>query len=311
LVGGIDVNAAASTDPAAKFLLDLSFEKPMTGVASGYASPLWLSGYIRLASIAQPGAISGAADVATYISPLTASTPSTLVQSAEAQFTFEGKIPSSASSSPSSIHLIAGGGIITPLSPSQANPTPYQVDQALYNYYNNASATGIAAVAYQAITTACGSTFSATTPCYVAYVPQDRSRFYRNWSTGLTYREYTSNGNGYFFPNYLTLSVGQNEYVTAGMMRGFVLHAGGTFLMPGVQASKLAGALWLYGAIDMDLTHTDQSTQQFLLQTAPSTVTATGASVAVIPVAAQNRDRYRFGVALDISKLVSMLTAKN
>ena len=107
----------------------------------------------------------------------------------------------------------------------------------------------------------------------------------------------------------MTLSVGQNEYVTAGVMRGFVLHAGGTFLVPGTTGTSLSGALWLYGAIDMNLTRADQSTQQFLLQSASSTVTATSASVAVVPVAAQNRDRYRFGIALDVSKLVTILSS--
>ena len=204
LIGGVDVNAAASTNPAAKFLLDVSFEKPIA--KNSPDSWLWMSGYVRLASIAQPGAVSGITNISTYIQPLVASTPSTLVQSAEAEFAVESKLyaaSSSNTSTPSSLHFIAEGGIITPLSPNQSNPTPYQVNQALYNYYNNPNATGIAAIAYQAILTACGATFSTTTPCYVAYIPQDRSRFYRNWAAGLRYRDYwpqSSSSKSYFFP---------------------------------------------------------------------------------------------------------------
>jgi len=316
-MGGIDVAASASTDPAAKFLLDGTFELPITTGTGTVYSPFWIAGDVRLASIAQPGAISGLSNAATYVQSLTDSTPSQLVQSAEIAFATEASIFKFADKTPkqqvTTLHVIAEGGALTPLSPSQASPTIYTVTQSLYSYYTSTNPPS--AAASSAITAACGATFSTTTPCYVAYLPEGRTRFYRDWDAGFRFRFYdegsdaSGKGTGaYMFPSSATISVGQNEYVTGGEMRGLVLHAGGTLLVPAPQSSSLAGFLYVYGAVDLNLNGKNQNSQQFLLQTAPSTVTASSSSVAVVPVASQTRDRYRFGIAIDLGKLVSLLS---
>lgn len=313
-VGGIDVSAAAATDPSAKFLLDGSLDIPLLFNASNpFDKWIWASGYIRIASIAQPSSISGISNIATYIKPLTDSTPSQLVQSAEANFDLGARLFSTKSATANTevdqLLFIANGGVITPLSPTQANPTVYVVNQALYNYYNS-GAQNVPATSTAAINAACGTSFSSTTPCYIAYVPQDRSRFFRSWSGGFEYKRYlpgsTSDGS-YLFPTTTSITFGQNEYVTGGAMHGFVLHASSLMAVPAPLASSLAGFLYVYGAIDMGVGGGKTISQpQFLLQTAGSTITPSSNNVANIVVGQPNRDRYRFGIALDLGKLYSL-----
>ena len=315
--GGIDVSAAASVDPAAKFLLDGAFESPLMPDKSKpkLDSHLWGSGYIRLASIASPGAVNGVSDVATYVKPLTDSTPAALVQSAEGNVALEwhfirqGPAHSlKGEEQPSLFSAVLNAGVITPLSQSQANPTIYIVSQQLYNSYTAASTSDT--VAMTAIQAACGSSFDASTPCYVAYLPQDRTRFYRNYAGGVTYKKYYYNGgatkddDSFGFPGIATLTIGQNEYVTRGQLRGLVLHAGASWPLAGnLPVGKWAGAVYTYGAIDMNLNGKNQNTQEYLLQTAGSSVTLASNRLAAFSVKQQDRDRYRFGIGVDILKL--------
>jgi hypothetical protein len=213
------------------------------------------------------------------------------------------------------IHLIAEGGMVTPLSPNQANPPIYTVTPALYSYYTSAPYPN--AAAQTAITQAC-PTFTAGS-CYVTYVPEGRTRFYRDWLAGFRFRFYypadtnTANADSrkYLFPSTATIAVGENEYVTAGHLHGLVLHAGGRVLVPAPYSSKLAGFLYVYGSVDMNINGKNQNSPQFLLQTAATTVTAASTGVATIAVPDQNRDRYRFGVALDLGKLISLVVNPN
>jgi hypothetical protein len=112
---------------------------------------------------------------------------------------------------------------------------------------------------------------------------------------------YWNDGNHkYDFPSLLDLTFGQNEYVTGGSMRGFVVHVGGSTPIahfPGV---------YLSGSADLVVARS-QNGPNFLLQSAPSTVTINDASVAQLYVQQPNRDRYRVGIGLDIITVLSKL----
>jgi len=226
-IGGVDVSAAASSDPAAKFLGEASFESPFIPKAIPFDNRMWFSGYARLASIQQPGAVSGLSDVATYVSPLIAKPPNQIVASAETNLgvafkLFGGLDPVTNPKSASLVSFVVNGGVITPLSPSQANPTIYTVSQQLYNYYAAASNATVAA--------SCPNFDATKNPCYIAYIPQDRSRFFRDYAAGLAFKKYWSNdGNNFGFPGVASITIGQNEYVTGGELRNWVLHTGASF----------------------------------------------------------------------------------
>jgi hypothetical protein len=319
--GGLDVSSSASVDPAARFLLDAAFDFPFSNRNQSLYNPWWGTGYIRLASIAQPGAISGLSSIGTYIKPLTDSTPNKLVQSIEGNFGVEYAISPKRNlglnNSYSTVAFLIDGGIISPLSVTQANPVVYGVTQEIYNYYTGtASTNALGSQAAASIISACGKVFDSTKSCYLAYIPQDRTRFFRNYSAGLVIKKYYYKGGNtkpeddWTFPGMVSATFGQNEYVTRGQLRGYVLHIEGSWPLPGTLGGKLAGGFYAFGAIDTNVSDQNSSTQQFILPTAGSTVNLTSPGVAIIPVAQPNRDRYRFGLAVDIVKLVLAASGK-
>jgi hypothetical protein len=321
VTGGIEVSSSASVDPAARFILDGAFDFPFSNRDNSLYNTFWGSGYVRLGSIAQPGAVSGVADVGTYIKPLVDSTPNHLVQSVEANFAGEAAFAHfnrnlGALNSFSKVAFQANAGFISPLSTMQANPTIYVVSQAIYNYYTTAASTNaLTAAANAAIVGACGSTFDSTKPCYLANLPQDRTRFFRDYALGFVYKKYYYNGgstkdnDSFLFPGIASVSIGQNEYVTRGQLRGFVLHADATWPLPSTLSGRFAGGVYVFGSVDTNVSDRNASTQQFLLPTAGSTITLTSSNVAQIPVAQANRDRYRFGITVDLVKLITAVGA--
>lgn len=316
--GGVVVSAGASTNAGSNFNLDVFFDQPISPASRKNPNPLpidgWasFSGYVRLASIAQPGQVSASSTLTSYVSPAIDSAPANLVQSGELLLAFDlgHKI---SNTDPARPYLIPSftltAGAITPLSSAPSSPTIYIVSQAIYNYYTSASSVSPAAQA--AITTACGTSYSSTTPCYVAFLPQDRTRFFRDWSGGFKLKNYyyDASSDAFGFPGITTITFGQNEYVTGGAMSGFVAHVGTVQPVIGPVAKSFAGYLYVFGSMDMVVARNlaSRNAPQFSLSTAPSSVTAGQSDVAQIQVAQPNRDRYQFGVELDLVKLISVL----
>lgn len=323
---GVDVSAASSADPAANFMADLSIDVPFANLDSSLYRRYSANGYLRLASIAQPGKINGIATPATYIKPLTDSTPNGLVQS------WEGNVALAWNITPHrylgeqdaywTTSAIVDGGFITPISASQTDVTPtvYVANKALFDYYTTAPVPS--AAASKAITDACVVPASGSFPtCYVAYIPQDRTRFFRNYAAGFTFKRYRYQGNDnlktnypgadkFDFPGTATIKIGQNEYVTKGQARGLVLHGDVFWPIPGILGGKWQGTLYVFGQIDTHLSK-NESSQQFILPTAGSAITRTSPNLAIIPVQQPDRDRYRFGVAIDLTTLIKAIGSVN
>jgi hypothetical protein len=113
----------------------------------------------------------------------------------------------------------------------------------------------------------------------------------------------------YRFPGLADLTVGQNEYVTGGKLRGMVLHLGGVMPVPA------ADGIYIFGSMDLGMNFSyNQENTQLLLTPVPSspstTLTYLSPSVNIIPVSQPNRDRYRFGFGIDIMHLIAAVKAK-
>jgi hypothetical protein len=315
VMAGVDVSAASSTDPAAKFLGDASLDIPIPLKAE--TKPIearnWLWGYARISSIAQPGAVSGVSNLPTYVQGLASSTPNNIVQSFETTFGYELKLFHALGSGwgrrPILISSIVDGGIITPISTSQTNPTVYVASPAIQAYYLNLAQSDPSTVNTEngaAISANCptGTPPPASPVCYIAQYPTDRSRFFHNYAGGFRLKRYYYNetNESFDFPANFDLTVGQNDYVTSGRLRYWVAHFGGSTPIAGFPG------LYVYAAFDIELSKNNAPNQQFILSQAPSTVTPTSQNVASIFVNPANRDRYRFGAAYDIMTLIKKLT---
>jgi hypothetical protein len=103
------------------------------------------------------------------------------------------------------------------------------------------------------------------------------------------------------------ITIGQNEYVTGGRLKGVVLHIGGTMPVPALDG------VYIFGSMDMGMSFgNNQNNAELLLTPVPSTLNLTylSPSVNTISVSQPNRDRYRLGFGVDLFHLYSAFKSK-
>jgi hypothetical protein len=319
-VVGVDVEGASSASPGARFMGNVSVDEPVLPPRHGSdrltnidQARLFLGGSLRIAAMAQPGTLSSSELSAGYLSTAVNATPDKIVQSWEGSGsmsfninstnlgigTFDNGSPTSKNYPRKTLLLTSilfSGGFISSLSASQANPAVYYATNQIVNDPNIPPTTPFAS--------SCSYT-SGTPPCYFAFIPTDRTRFYRHYEAGFRFRTYGEDFVNHVlrFPGIMDLTVGQNEYVTGGQLHGVVVHFGGFLPIP---IPKVEG-IYAFGSIDAEINGPTGSGQQLLLEPVPSTanVTYLSPSVYSISVSQPNRDRYRFGVGIDLYHLIT------
>jgi hypothetical protein len=322
---GVTVSAASSANPQAVFLglglmdIPVSLTAASRNISQSKLGSFWVSGQLGLKGMAQPGAVSGALSSGYFATAVNA-TPDKIVQSVDMSLHIgvelhQWRIPIATFDVPNSqnaatheskprtiamLSLIGGGGAITPLSLSQANPQVFVATQQIITTYNGmTNGDGKTTIAFP--------TNCPATPCYVTFTPADRSHFYRYYDGGLRLKLYSRDypDGELRFPAILDLTVGQNEYVTGGIAHGPVLHVGGSFPIP------RADSFYGFGSMDLGLTRGSGGGAQLFFLPVPTSVqpppTATSANVTNIITGQPNRDRYVFGFGVD---LIHLLTPK-
>ena len=146
---------------------------------------------------------------------------------------------------------------------------------------------------------------------FVGFVAPDRDRFFRMYSAGLRLTTfYVKKGAAgrpdkpyLAAPALVSISVGQNEMITGGRLRGVVgrFEAFYPLVFAGDRSDR-AGILYLFGTAIMRLGGATQS-DPFILKPAGTSVHAFDPTVALV-TAASNRDVYVIGVGLDIGQLL-------
>lgn len=323
-VVGVNVEAASSTSPQATFLGNVSLDFPL-GLGTTLVKPMsdirdahfFVSGSLRLAGMAQPGALSASAFTSSYYASAINSTPDKIVQSWEGSVSLSaiiaktnwklGTFDEGTSPSPDypsvtlmTTSVIATAGFNSPLSASQANPPVYYATNQIQQEFSPNSGSWPATCA---VTT-------GNPTCYVSFIPADRSRFYRYYEAGLRMRIYGEDfaNKTLRAPGIVDITVGQNEYVTGGGLRGVVAHLTGVMPIP---IPKIDG-FYAFGSIASELNGKIASGNQLLLLPVPSTanVNYLSSSVFSVTVPQPNRDRYRFGFGIDLFKLLSAAKQK-
>ncbi|MBZ5558637.1 MAG: hypothetical protein LAO77_15300 [Acidobacteriia bacterium] len=178
----------------------------------------------------------------------------------------------------------------------------------------------------------------------IAFVPQDRSRFYSEWFAGLrlkTHHYHESDNAAHTdaygnrkkidaaFPGIIDITFGQNQAITAGLWNGTVAHVGAFYPLP---LEGAAAAFYVFGSVDVHMTSavpspspspngtantlsvgkTNTSTAVFYLQPAQ---TSDGKplplfdekgqpTVQIQPINPADRDEWRFGVGVDLGTLL-------
>jgi len=135
----------------------------------------------------------------------------------------------------------------------------------------------------------------AKTPgvAYIAFVPLERDRFFRQYFMGFRIRSYQDDD----FPAMLDITFGQNSAVTGGQLRHFVLGVDGSYRL-----SLMGNAFYIFGSANLKVGGPKYAGTPFILDPADNTVKLTDANV-VITSRQLNRDFYRIGFGVDLIKL--------
>lgn len=135
----------------------------------------------------------------------------------------------------------------------------------------------------------------AKTPgaAFIAFVPLERDRFFRQYFMGLRIRSYHQEG----FPSMLDVTFGQNSAVTGGQLRHFVLGLDGSYRL-----KLMDNAFYIFGSANLKIGGPKYSGVPFILDPAETTVKLSDANV-VITSRQSNRDFYRIGFGVDLIAL--------
>ena len=141
---------------------------------------------------------------------------------------------------------------------------------------------------------------------YVGFVTPDRDKFFRQYSGGIRLTTFYEDITGKPYmaaPAMITFSLGQNEQVTGGTMRGVVgrFEAFYPLVLWGDRSTRGSGIVYLFGTAMLRLGGASQTTP-FILQPADG-VQGYDPGVAIV-AAPSNRDTYLIGVGIDVGQLI-------
>ncbi len=213
--------------------------------------------------------------------------------------------------------MFAGGGAIGPFSPGE-NATVFQVPDSTTSQY--------AALSQQFPSEFPAKPADPTKlPKNVAFVPQIRDRFVRQWEGGLRLYTYYAQNNPVAqplnsAPATVDFSVGQNELVTNGQLRGAVGRFSAFYPFPlGDRAKPDTLFVYFFGEATLAFSKpaiqnqksepTNPNTPIFLVPatTNGTPVPLTDPSVLIINVASNRKDVYRIGAGMDLISIYRKL----
>jgi hypothetical protein len=143
----------------------------------------------------------------------------------------------------------------------------------------------------------------------IAFVAQDRSRFFRQYYGGLRFESHyldAAGQNELRPPASVDIAAGQNEAVTAGALHGLVLRVDAYYPLP----FEKGNFVYLYATGVFDA-FTRQTAQRSLLLEPSVGRTVYDPDVFVAPMPPSNRDFYRIGVGIDFVQMIKNLFSAN
>ncbi|HXJ95585.1 MAG TPA: hypothetical protein VMT20_22305 [Terriglobia bacterium] len=135
---------------------------------------------------------------------------------------------------------------------------------------------------------------------YVAFILPSRTRFYRSWGGGLrlkTPNPFDSSS----FPGITDLTFGQDETVTAGMLRGVVMALNSEY--------PVSSSIRVFGSVHLRLSG-NKNNVTLNMTPVTSPVSVTDSSVVLQSTLPADQDYFRIGVGVDIVQVVNAIKAK-
>jgi hypothetical protein len=135
---------------------------------------------------------------------------------------------------------------------------------------------------------------------FVGFVPPDRQRFYRFYGAGLRLTTFELD-KPYAPPATWTLTLGQDESITGGILRGLVARIDVFYSLPVGKADGRFKFLFLFGTANLRLNR-DAGDAPLILQKAADVPLSDG-RVAIV-TSRSTRDTYRIGLGIDMVNLL-------
>ncbi|MCA1816939.1 MAG: hypothetical protein LC746_11115 [Acidobacteria bacterium] len=300
---GVDRTGASSADAEQKFLLEFNLRAPLAYIGNrqdhfslddDINSRVWAWFNPRITSLAQQAGVAASdlTSAGSFFSPITGGKIADISQALEFLGGFEiallkprhmRAIPSGFEKTHARFGLsfVLGGGVITPFS-TQKTQQIFKVNSTITDRFPDAK----------------GKDF-------IAFVSQDRSRFFRQYYGGLRlstfYYDVKDNGDekaANRFPGTFDLTFGQNEAVTGGCLCGGVMRLEGFYPLP------YAPSFYVFGTSLTKLSKAKVSNSLILQPPDSGTVVSiTSDKVFIQPITPSDRDMYRLGVGVDLIQL--------
>lgn len=227
-----------------------------------------------------------------------------------------------------SMSFIAGFGVVTPfnsaagsqefdLGQPSSSGSGYNVTNVLGQLSGSPQLQGEYSQLYSALNTKC-STSPTTCPLeHVAFVLPNRSRFYRSYFGGFRLKTFffkDSNGNKVctqvdscapadIFPGTFDFTVGQDETVTGGKLRGIVGTISVNYPITRWPWLRVFGAAYLRFA-------GNQNSQALALPATQSFVSIEDPSVVLQQIQPRDKDYFRLGFGIDLVQLVKAMAKR-
>lgn len=298
VVLGFQQAGAAATETQSNYFFDFFVSKTLPTrqkISPDFGEPWRIWGSIRAISVPQSGDFTlaqGGQTIITQIPELKAN---------EAARVFDGiggieyRLSGNSSMLPSfdrqtkqkfSLSFIAGLGFVTPQAPSENIPV-YEIPA---NVSTNPK--------LQKVVDDLGIPKGQK---YIAFPRDDRDRFFRQYYAGFRVQTFFFNQNNIplqRFPAQFDLTIGQNEYVTGGHLRGPVVRFDGYFPLPYDKLQYIS----LFGTAVTKWARVKETTPLVLIP--KQGLSFTDSSVYLIPSAQFDRDYYRVGVGFDFVSFI-------
>ena len=296
---GTSVSAASGATPQGKLFIELYGDIPLNKAHS-----IWGWGFARLGSIGETTSSLSLGQLANTASTALSSQNQQIVQSLEFGAGGEFRLVPLRGYHPTktSVSLVFGGGALTPATATQISQQQqyFQVTSDVQTFYTSGRYGGNLAKFQKLCPSSINSTDTAAagTVCYVDFYPQDRPLFFSHYEAGVRVKIPAQFAQG--FPMTLDATMGQNSYVTGGLLRGAVARVGAVAPFPVVKG------LYLFGSMDLHALGSFDAANPLLLGASSTANPAAGPSNSVHVITPEpNRDRYILGVGFDLSSLIA------
>jgi hypothetical protein len=303
LVGGYEFSRASSSKGSQTGFFDAYFSQPLPGWAKFNKTreklqmkPWRIWGNIRFSSVPQQNEKNIGALGPDFFSDLTKLKFNEITNSAEFIAGLDITLwRINNSNSHYTLGLVFAAGAITPLKATSENVRIFKISDAFKERYPEED--------------------YSDDPGYVAFVPQDRDRFYHQYYFGLRFKKYShkngkENGKN-TFPAMFDVTWGLNDAASGG--KGHLFKKS-VFRLDGFLPFDLIHGfpMYLYGTVVLNTSKEKLGLPLFLDPvTEEDDVSPTSPNLLTIPVPESDRDYYRIGIGIDLTSLIKKSNGKN